>query len=351
MSVYYIFIAVLSSLCFLNLFKIKPKQKFIIYTIAAVSLCLFAGLRGYDPDYDIYFNMYHEIGTNTGIGSADIGFNTLVKFLTFFSSSPLLMFITVATLSVCLNLNSFRRYTPYAFVCLLLYFVHNYALKEMIQIRAGLAAAICMYSFRFLIKDESKKTILLWLIALTVHFSALIFILPIIAYRYQPTRTQILKFVLACLIIGTLYPLGAVLKNAVGVSDRLDEYIAYGDGGYASSLGIWTNANTIKCFLIFLMLCLFYSRIERHQVYFRPLIYSYTIGLGWLMCFNDFAIVGARMSNLLLSVEPVLLTYPLVIMKRSTQLIYVGCLIVMAIMIFQFNIAPDKIVPYQFVFK
>lgn len=351
MSIYYLFILVLSSLSILNLFRIKPKQKYIIYSIAAVSLCLFAGFRGYDPDYDIYFNIYHEIGTNTGIGSADIGFNTLVKFLTLFSSSPVLMFFTVATLSVCLNLNSFRRYTPYAFVCLLLYFVHNYALKEMIQIRAGLAAAICLYSFRFFVNHKLKKALLCWLIALSVHFSALVFILPIIAYRYEPSRSQIFKFIIACLIIGTLYPLGAVLKNLLGVSDRLDAYIAYGDGGYASSLGIWTNINTVKCFLIFLMLYLLYDRLNRRQAYFRPLLYSYAIGLGWLVCFNDFAIVGARMSNLLLSVEPVLLTYPLAVMKKSTQLVYMGCLVAMAVMIFQFNIAPDKIVPYQFVFK
>lgn len=351
MLVYYLFIVFLSCLGILNLFKIKPEQKYIIYLILGGALCLFAGFRGYDPDYEVYSSMYHDIMNNTGSGSADIGFNSLVKFLTLFSSSPVLMFVTVATLSVCLNLNSFRRYTPYVFVCLLLYFVHNYALKEMIQIRAGLAAAICLYSFRFFVNNRLKTTLLFWLIALSVHFSALVFILPIIAYRYEPSRSQIFKFIIACLLIGTIYPLGAVLKNVLGVSDRLDAYIAYGDGGYASSLGIWTNINTVKCFLIFLMLYLMYDGINRRQKYFRPLMCSYVIGLGWLVCFNDFAIVGARMSNLLLSVEPVLLTYPLAIMKKNTQVVYVGCLIVMAIMIFHFNIAPDKIVPYQFVFK
>lgn len=351
MYIYYLFIIILSVFSFLDLNKIERKQRLFLFITIGGTLILFAGFRCNTADYDSYSSIYREIWSNTGMGSEDIGFNSLVKFLTLFSSSPVLMFVTVATLSVCLNLNSFRRYTPYVFVCLLLYFVHNYALKEMIQIRAGLAAAICLYSFRFFVNNRLKTTLLFWLIALSVHFSALVFILPIIAYRYEPSRSQIFKFIIACLLIGTIYPLGAVLKNVLGVSDRLDAYIAYGDGGYASSLGIWTNINTVKCFLIFLMLYLMYDGINRRQKYFRPLMCSYVIGLGWLVCFNDFAIVGARMSNLLLSVEPVLLTYPLAIMKKNTQVVYVGCLIVMAIMIFHFNIAPDKIVPYQFVFK
>ena len=56
------------------------------------------------------------------------------------------------------------------------------------------------------------------------------------------------------------------------------------------------------------------------------------------------------MSNVLLSVEPILLTYPFGIFKQGSKWIYLVSLIALAIIMFNMNIAPSKVTPYHFYF-
>ncbi|MFK1716348.1 hypothetical protein ACIXBV_06455 [Bacteroides fragilis] len=62
------------------------------------------------------------MANGSGEGSADIGFNLICLFLSIFSNSPILMFVVVAGTSVALNLNSFKKYSPFFFnLCALLF--------------------------------------------------------------------------------------------------------------------------------------------------------------------------------------------------------------------------------------
>lgn len=350
MGIYYCVFGILTILSFLDLKMIEKKQRVFLITIIGFILVLLAGFRCDNADWDSYSQIFIDITNGDFFASSDVGFNLLLWIISIITNQPLIMFIIIALISVTLNITSYDKYTKYIFICTLIYFVHNYALKEMIQIRVGMASALCLYSIRYLYEKKYKKFLLIWTIAITIHFTALVFCLAYFAARFDFNKSILFRFFIFSLIIGTIYPFGQIIKTMIGINERLDAYVSYGDSGYAQAIGIWSNINTIKCIIIFCTFYYYYDRLSRAQSYFKTLFYSYSFGLCWLICFNDFAIIGARMSNILLSVEPILLTSPLYIIKNNSKWIYVTGLVILAYVMFNLNIDPNKIIPYNFYF-
>lgn len=115
-------------------------------------------------------------------------------------------------------------------------------------------------------------------------------------------------------------PLGQLVKLfAGGIDERLSAYIAYGDSGYAAELGILTNINVLKSLAVATVLLFFSNRLKQMSKYFIFMLYAYIIGVCWMMLFNDFAIIGARISNILLCVEPVLISYLVVLLSKKIK--------------------------------
>lgn len=350
MTPYYVLIGAISVLCSLNLFSLRSKEgRLFLYILIVFVLIIFAGFRSDDPDYWNYKAIYESVCHNHQSRLADPGFNAILNILAGFDCAPVFMFFSVAAIAVSLNAVSIYRYTPYFFAALLLYFCHNFCLKEMIQIRVGLASAICVFSLYYLYHKRLKTFWILLCCAVSVHLTTIVFILAYLTQKYL-TRKQLLYCVGISLVIGLLFPFGAILKTYIGIDHRLDSYIAYGNDGYAQSLGIFGNLNAMKCLIIFAFLYYFYDSLNSKNRYFRLLFSSYSAGLCWLLLFNDFAIIGARISNILLSVEPILLTYPFGIFKQGSKWIYLMSLIILAIIMFNMNIAPSKVTPYHFYF-
>lgn len=352
MTIYYCIIVLICILCFAEQYRGSQKYRLIISLGFVLILGLFAGLRGGDPDYSNYVEAYIDAGRGEE-NLSDVGFTILCTVLNLLSSNAVLMFVVVAFISVGLNISSFYKYTPYLCLCVLLYFVHNFALKEMIQIRAGLASALCLYSIRFINANKYKQSLLIWLLAMSIQASSIIFGLVYIAKLINPSKKLILLALLASIGIGTIYPLGQIIKGWAGLevySERMATYVLYGDSGYAATLGIWSNINTVKALIICSVSLYFYDYLASKFNYFRLIFLAYIVGVCWLICFNDFAIVGARMSNILMCGEPIILSYLCAIFSKNSRLAYVVGIIIVALIIFNLNIAPSKITPYTFCF-
>ncbi|MCM1137471.1 MAG: EpsG family protein [Duncaniella sp.] len=330
--------------------KANTNNLFIII-ICGIVLIIFAGFRYEDADWWAYVEMFKDAITGKQSELNDSGFMTILSIIGKICKSPAFMFSCVALASVSLNFKSFLKYTPYVFIAILLYFVHNFALKEMIQIRIGLASAICLYSIRYFSYNRYNHIIALWLLSMSIHITTIIFGILILSYRFKPSKVFLLYSVCFSLLLGLVFPLGEVIRNFTGLSYRLDQYVAYGDSGYGSAIGIFRNLNTLKTLIFFSLFYHYFNILCKINKFFYPLILSYTIGLCWLLCFNDFAIVGARMSNIMLSVEPILLSLPLVFFKGKKFWLYKILLILLSIIIFANNIAPNKISSYKFYFN
>lgn len=351
---YYIIFSILAIVSFLDAFSVDSRERLSFLIVIWGILTLFAGLRYDNADWSAYVEAYVAVTNGEPPTLADPGFNGLYRFLSIFSSSPLFMFVAVAGISVGLNLNSFKTYSPYFLTAILIYFVHIFVLKEMIQIRGGLASAICLFSIRYLVKEKFKIFMAIWIMAVSIHFSTIIWGIVGICYWLKPSVKTFAILLFLSLLVGTIYPFGQIIKSYLGVSEiesRLGEYVAYGDEGFGGKLGVFTNVNALKSLVIStLSLFLFYKRRTKDNVFFYPILCAYICGTVWMLLFNDFAIIAGRMSSILLSVEPVVISYLFVLFSRDSRWCFSAFLVLITLTMFMLNRGEDKVSIYQFYF-
>lgn len=200
MAYYSIFI-ILSFFTFLDFSKDKNLKyiKFILVFLVFLVLSLFAGLRSeyvgadyfnyirileYAPSLDNIFDFQSFLLVHTEPFYYLL--NVLIK--TFFDSYyPI--FLLTALLAVGINSYNYNKYSKFVILSLLIYFSHLFLYKEMIQIRAGLASAILLFSIQSLYKREKLKYFGVVIVASGFHAGALIF-LPFYFF-YKSNRLNI----------------------------------------------------------------------------------------------------------------------------------------------------------------
>lgn len=347
MAPYFAIFALLAVCSFIDVSNVRKEQRnFVIFGLCVI-LIFFAGLRYGDHDYVAYQLIFAEAQQWDLGASPDLGYTLLNGILGQVWNDPLIVFLTVAALSVSLNAECFNEYGKYALVALLFYFVHNYALKEMIQIRAGLACAVGLWNIRNMRKGRYGRFWLWQLIAMLIHLGAVMFLLAWLIKQLNWSKRTWMFVLAGCFVVGTVYPFGAILKSLPGMSvlERVQTYTQWDE--YAESLGILTNMATLKQLFICGAMLFFYDLIKGHVKYFDLLMAMYFASTCWLMVWNDFAIVGARMATFLSVGEPILIAGLLYTVTERSRPVMLGALIVVAFLFLWVNMQ-GKILPYQF---
>lgn len=331
----------------MDVIHVQKEQRNLVLFCLCVVLSCFAGLRYGDHDYVAYQLIFTEAQQWNLGASPDLGYTLLNGMLGWIWNDPVIVFLTVAALSVSLNAKCFNDYGKYALVALLFYFVHNYVLKEMIQIRAGLACAVGLWNIRHMRTGRYGRFWLWQLAAMLLHLGAVMFLLGwLVKQLHWSKRTWILVLA-GCFVVGTIYPFGAILKSLPGMAvlERVQNYTQWDE--YAESLGILTNMATLKQLFICGIMLYFYDVIEGNIKYFDVLLAMYFASTCWLMVWNDFAIVGARMATFLSVGEPILMAGLLYTVNERSRPIMLGALILVALLFLWVNMQ-GKILPYQF---
>lgn len=315
--------------------------------ITSVILIIFAGLRYGDQDYYPYQLIFEESQHWNLYASVDVGYSLLNSVLSLIWSDPLIVFITVATIAVSLNIKSYDDYSKYVFIAILFYFVHNYALREMIQIRAGLACAIGLYNVRNLTKGRYGKFWLLQFVAMTIHLGSVMFLLAWVLKQFNFSRKLWCYLLLVCFAIGMVYPLGSILKSLpeVAMLERVQTYSQWDE--YAESIGVLTNLATLKQLFVSVLMLVFYDLFKANIKYFDSLALMYFASTCWLMVWNDFAIVGARLATFLSVGEPIIMGSLMVLVTPNSRKIVLILLVLMAALFLLTNMN-GKILPYIF---
>lgn len=347
MAPYFIIFAILSMFAFSDLINVRKEQRFLMLLITSVILIIFAGLRYGDHDYLPYQLIFEESQSWNFEAGNDVGYSLLNSVLSLIWNDPLIVFITVATISVSLNIKSYGDYGKYVFIAILFYFVHNYALKEMIQIRSGLACAIGLYNVRNLSKGRYGKFWLLQFIAMTIHLGSVMFLIAWVLKQFNFSRKTWIYIFVTCFVIGMIYPFGAIIKSLPGIEilARVQTYSQWGE--YAESIGILTNMATIKQLFISILILVFYDSFNAKIKYFDLLAFMYFASTCWLMVWNDFAIVGARLATFLSIGEPIIMSSIIILVTPNSRKIVLILFILMALLFLLTNMN-GKILPYIF---
>lgn len=347
MTPFYVIFAILSAGAFYETLNLNVRQKKIILFFLLIALVIFAGCR-YQigaNDFEEYTKSYADVVKNglnysrftTSAAIFEPGFVLTYYICSFFSPSPIWALCIIALLGVGINILCYKQYSPRFFLfAVLFYFVHTYLLREMSLIRSGVAAAICLYSLRYVEREQFKKFALTLLLAMSFHLAAIVFFIVYPFYRLNWSPRKWGWIVAGCLVCSYVFSAGRLLNALpqVGVLSRLNNY-SWMIG--VSKLGVLTNPTVLKQLFFVGISLFFYSTLEQRVPKFRVLLTPYILSVCWLMVWNDFAIMAGRMATFLSVTEVLVMPLPLLLVKRSSRPVMATVLVSLAFAILYLN--------------
>ncbi len=328
MFAYWLFFIIICFFALLVIFKISKFETFLIFILAIFSLILFCGLRTESNDYDGYREIFSQVPSMVDLSyewiisksvNVEYGFIILSSFIKLFSNNVVCLMLVVASMSIILNSYVIWKLSPYVFLSLLLYFSHNFILKETIQIRQGLASAIILYGFY---KQNNKLLVfLLVMVAGSIQSSAYLVFIPLYFAYKNITNNQYYMILITVIILTVIFSgrhLFESILNLFGLPDSISGYLGWEEHDF--KLGFFSPI-LIKQILIFSVLLYFRNQLKDKFRYFNFIFNFYFFSTLWYIYFNDFAIIAGRVSNLF-SVGEIILIPMLITILLPRQRIY-----------------------------
>ncbi|MCL1950264.1 MAG: EpsG family protein [Turicibacter sp.] len=288
----------------------KYRSNVSMYLVAI--LALFAGLRYWIGfDFDNYFNMFRDTPTIRGLFTywhvlgVERGYfilNSVIKTMGM-QVNGVLVVMAVATLIILMK--SFQKYTPYPLMALLLYVSRFFFVRDMGQIRASLAAAIVLFSLRYLQKRETWKFFLTIFIAFLFHRIALVGILLYIfqlIFRKGIATKWVVGLLALSFLVGSI-DLNPIILSMEGIiPEHYWQYLTH--PYYVFPLGL-TNPVLLMQLMILIAMLLFRKQIKND--YFNLLLGGYLMSTLILSGLQYFGTVAGRLSTYFATFEIVII--------------------------------------------
>lgn len=345
------FLLILVLIASIDYVRVQRQLKTPLLLFIGSVLVFFITFRYGDHDYIPYVNIFKASSDLQSLSDyrklhGEIGYLFLNKIINILGGNEILLFFIVGSVSVFLTIKFYRAYTKYIFIALLIYFSHVFLLREMIQIRSGLAIAIIMFSIPYVHQRRLGPFLTIVLTAGLFHTVSYLFLLVYFLYPYfNFSKRQVVIVLVAGVILGLLLTLERLEKvlGAIGAPTLVLNYLKNDE--YNFSLGL-LNPVLIKHFLVIYFIYKYREPIEKEVPYFNVLFLSYIIGAFWLSAFNDFAIFSARIATMFSNVEHILIP-SLLYLKRQKLMVF---LLIVLYSLFSFLSKWNMIKDWSFVF-
>jgi hypothetical protein len=305
---YFFIVLILSSV--IDLFRIQDIIKKIIFYFLGFAMIIFASFRYGDRDYLNYIRYYEWINPINNFNyyelkNVEIGYLLLNSIYKYFNLNYIFLFATISLFSIGLFINYFKDY-KYRFSALLIYFSHLYLLRDLMQIRAGLAANILLYSYRFILNRKFYPFISIVFLASLFHYAALIFIPFYYLYPWLVKNYRISYILLGSFILGFLLNQDVLrfIFYKLGI-ERINVYLTYGSEEF-KELGLLNPVlikNGLLFFMIYLKKDILIEKIDRINVF----LVSIGIATAWLATFNNYSLFAGRTATFFSTIEAILL--------------------------------------------
>jgi hypothetical protein len=323
----------LSILSFIEILKVKEKYNKTLFFLSYIVLSLTAGLRYGDRDYFAYINAYnHAPNWDVGESFMEVGYRYAGYFFKILGFSAEQFLFIFAFLSVGLIFIFIKRYTPFVFTAVFIFFCHTFILRDMLQIRSSLSIGIAMLAIPYIENRKFVKTLSVIIFAGLFHFVGYFFIVLYFLYPFF-SKKRIAIFIITGVILGIILTQDIYYK-ILDLTNFQKLYLYLVDTQYNYSLGL-LNPVLIKT-MLFLIIFLFSYDILIKVPHFKILLSSYAIACFILSAFSNFAILAGRIGTLFSNVELVLLPFLLYLprIKRHRGLFFVVIICYCAVMFF-----------------
>jgi hypothetical protein len=302
----------------LDYIELERPVRELVLPFTLLVLVILITVRAGMADYENYVDTFYEVPDFGKSGFADIhgeiGYLYLNTFIRTIGANHYVLFALVGAASVALSLQFFRKYTPYFLVSLLIYFSHVFLLREMIQIRAGLAIAIVMFAIPYVERRKFLPVLLIVAAAALFHSVSWLFLLLYFSYPILSSSRNQLMLLGAGLVAGLVLNIGflEMALTMLGAPAIVLNYLM--DEQYNYSLGL-VNPVLIKHFLVIGFILYNREFFEERVKHFKVLLVCYVIAAFWLSAFNNFAIFSGRIATMFSNVEHVLIPSLLLVTK------------------------------------
>ena len=338
-----------------DFFNTRKKTKIYLLMFSVLFLSTILGLRGrVGKDYYEYIRIFKESGTLSDLfyGSFDWTyihteplFNFINMILNSLNAEFYMMFFIFAFISLSVNHIALKRYSPYVFLSILIYLAHSFLLKELIQIRAGIASSILLFGISYLHNHEFKKYSIVVLIASLFHKGAIIAFLLYLFNLFDFKKKTLYFLILTSIIIyflGIFNMVITLLQSFGLIPQRAELYLSWDK--YIQPLGL-TNPTTVKQILLSLFFIHYKDFFAKKLPYFKGMLYMYLFSTIWLIAFSDFGILAGRMAAYFSFVEVILIPSIILMAKNKVKqfIIFTG-IVIYSLFLAYINLVPRHVV-------
>lgn len=295
----------LMSICSIGevLFKSNSKKYTqYLFFIWCIILIFVAGFRFDTADYKEYVNLFNWTPDiiDTIINNKweffiftreEIGYLLLNSLVKLFTDESEFLFLSVATISIFLYYKSIKTYAIYPLVSLLIYFSFIYCVKELAQIRQGIAMAFFVYSLRYLINSNFKKYIICIWLAGCFHLSiwAMIFVYPL--RKIKINTINIFVFFMISLLIGLFDIANNIIINLFSNFEIMQRILVYLNSVYLSDSNLY---RLYKYLIVFLFLGIFNKSLRKKYRYYDIMMVIFGYGLFIMTIWSAYPFFGER---------------------------------------------------------
>ena len=316
----YIFLLII--LLFIALLDILLKKNFFVY-FSAIILAIIAGIRGeyVGIDTEAYINDYNAVLKGfSPMNSTEFGFVGLEKIFSALNFPVWLFLLFISILTFFILCYCFVEFSGYfAGLVMAYYYARFYISRDFNQIRSSLSAALILVSLKYVKEKKLVKFIFIILIGNLIHSGTWIalVIYPSYFFIWKKLKSKILilyPLILSFFIIlsQTISP---ILEKFAQSLDKGSVYITseyYTQGSGLSNPVMWMQ---IFISLIAVYLGVKFSTQENENL--KLVITSYIISTLILVLFNQYRMLGGRLSTMFATVEPLVVLFSLNLIKIS----------------------------------
>lgn len=354
MIYYFLFIFFYTILVILNDFRPKnDKYMLYIYYLIVIVVMLIIGLRGNSDEYTRIYVLIPTLdefflsANESIIHSKGILFALISSFFKSLGLNSQSIFLFFSSTAVLIHAFYFRKFTKYYYLAFLLYLSHEICFKEWNGLRMGFASALVLPMIYYLWKGEKWKFFFLVIIATFVQYVAILsFFLYFLNFKIK-TKYIILGLLCAILIfkLGIIYSTIDYLTSYGILPQIVIDYINTEE--YVYKVGL-ENIKTIQQIIVIILLIFITRNSNKLPVFYHLLFNAYYFGTIMLILFSDFALFAFRFNGHFYSVEPILVTYLIYVVKNKKLILNV--LSILALIVAYINYVIIGRIPEYFLF-
>ena len=256
---------------------------FIVLTLILVAGFRKGMLGGY-PDYQEYVYSYIYPENNL-----EFSFNIICSIARFIDNGNYyIVFLIYAILGVLIKFFALAKLSNNIYLSLAIYVSFFYPLHDLIQIRAGVATGILLFSVREFYHGCYYKFIGLVVLAACFHLSALLFfILPFFNRRSFSKSFWILlvvcSFIVSCVFNISLLNVAELLQDG-RISDKIIYYQMAAEDGMIEKPSMFSSFMLLNYFIM-ILLFVYADKIVLINKYFYTFFKLFLIGIIFYILF------------------------------------------------------------------